>query len=81
MEWHKKKFISSPFLQDTEKCGEIFFSLNYLPKAGRLAVDIIRCRELFKKDTAKKFGTLQMRKINELVIGMIVESSNFKKKY
>lgn len=45
------------WLQDVVKYGEIFLALNYLPKAGRLSVDVVKCKDLFRKESSRKVGT------------------------
>lgn len=45
-------------MQEVVKYGEIFLALNYLPKAGRLSVDVLKCKELAKKDSSHKVGML-----------------------
>ena len=51
-------------MQEVAKYGEIFLALNYLPKAGRLSVDILKCKALSKKDGSHKVGELFLRLYN-----------------
>ncbi|XP_043213959.1 synaptotagmin-17-like [Amphibalanus amphitrite] len=36
----------APCVQYEEDCGDILLTMNYLPRAGRLNVDVVRCRHL-----------------------------------
>lgn len=55
-----KKQLSHPFLslQNEVELGELLLSLNYLPSAGRLNVDIIRAKQLLQTDVSQGSGTL-----------------------
>lgn len=46
-----------PFsLQNEVELGELLLSLNYLPSAGRLNVDIIRAKQLLQTDMSQGSG-------------------------
>lgn len=56
----KRKHISDHFLslQNEVELGELLLSLNYLPSAGRLNVDIIRAKQLLQTDVSQGSGTV-----------------------
>lgn len=56
-----KKQLSHRFLslQNEVELGELLLSLNYLPSAGRLNVDIIRAKQLLQTDVSQGSGTLR----------------------
>ena len=43
-------FILRPLFQEQADLGEILLSLNYLPSAGRLNVDVIKAKQLQQTD-------------------------------
>lgn len=43
-------------MQETEEYGEILLSLNYLPTAGRLNVDIIKAKQLLQTNLVRGAG-------------------------
>lgn len=44
------------FSQNEVELGELLLSLNYLPSAGRLNVDIIRAKQLLQTDMCQGSG-------------------------
>ncbi len=46
----KAQLIQSDGLQEMLDFGELLLSLNYLPTAGRLNVDIIKSKQLIQTD-------------------------------
>jgi len=38
------------FFQDRHELGELLLSLNYLPSAGRLNIDVIKAKQLLQTD-------------------------------
>ena len=40
--------------QESEELGEVLICLNYLPKAGRLNLDVVRARQLQQTEDAGK---------------------------
>ncbi|GAB1292592.1 Synaptotagmin-17 [Apodemus speciosus] len=53
--WWKALIPSS---QNEVELGELLLSLNYLPSAGRLNVDIIRAKQLLQTDVSQGSGTI-----------------------
>ena len=49
-------YILSP--QTEVELGELLLSLNYLPSAGRLNVDVIRAKQLLQTDVSQGSGTV-----------------------
>ena len=47
--------------QDRHDLGEILLSLNYLPCAGRLNIDVIKAKQLLQTDLVDGSGTLKQR--------------------
>lgn len=47
------------FLQNEVELGELLLSLNYLPSAGRLNVDVIRAKQLLQTDVSQGSGTVR----------------------
>lgn len=45
-------------LQNEVELGELLLSLNYLPSAGRLNVDVIRAKQLLQTDVSQGSGTV-----------------------
>lgn len=44
--------------QNEVELGELLLSLNYLPSAGRLNVDVIRAKQLLQTDVSQGSGTV-----------------------
>lgn len=44
-------------VQNEVELGELLLSLNYLPSAGRLNVDVIRAKQLLQTDMCQGSGT------------------------
>lgn len=56
----KKQFPDHFFsLQNEVELGELLLSLNYLPSAGRLNVDVIRAKQLLQTDVSQGSGTVR----------------------
>ena len=47
--------------QDRHDLGEILLSLNYLPCAGRLNIDVIKAKQLLQTDLVDGSGKLKHR--------------------
>ena len=54
----KMTFVSNLFLQTTseEQCGEVLFSLCYMPASGRLAFVALKGKNLKPQETRKAGG-------------------------
>ena len=51
-------YILSP--QNEVELGELLLSLNYLPSAGRLNVDVIRAKQLLQTDVSQGSGIISL---------------------
>ena len=65
--------------QDRHDLGEILLSLNYLPCAGRLNIDVIKAKQLLQTDLVDGSGKLktQGQNIHEWCINMKFMKRNF----
>lgn len=50
-------YVIYSVFQDRHELGELLLSLNYLPSAGRLNIDIIKAKQLLQTDIIGGSGT------------------------
>lgn len=59
-------------LQNEVELGELLLSLNYLPSAGRLNVDVIRAKQLLQTDVSQGSGTVWFPRFSHFINGASV---------
>lgn len=55
--------VPSPNLQENEEYGELLLSLNYLPTAGRLNVDVIKAKQILQTSLVRGAGQSRIASI------------------